>query len=193
MKKITVVLAALAVILSSCGTETEVKKDSTENKGAGVSEATRPQYLKAVKDAEDKLAATGGRFDPRLAMEAIKAYNDYANFFPKDTLAPEYLFRAADLAQSTRNYKQATIFLEKIIGEYPNYPRHVDACFAAAFYYDGPLEKEGGEARAKELYEFIIRKYPASPYADQCKTLLEYIGVSDSVMLERITKKGGEK
>ncbi|TND10010.1 MAG: hypothetical protein FD123_692 [Bacteroidetes bacterium] len=188
MKKILLLLPVAAMLVSSCGTETETKKDSIPDT-VKVSETTRPQYLKAVTDAETKLRAST-TFDARLAMTAIKAYNDYANFFPKDTLAPEFLFRAADLAQGTHNYKQATIFLEKIIAQYPEYPRHADACFVAAYVYDSPLEKQGGEVRAKELYEFIIKKYPKSPYADQAKTLLEYIGVPDSVMLDRIVKKG---
>lgn len=181
------------LFLTACGAaDAPVKKDSTTDALKNLAdESLKPKYRKAVDDAETKLRSTG-TFDPVLANITIKAYNDYANTYPKDTLAPEYLFRASDLAQGTRNYKQATIFLEKIISVYPNYRQHADACFVCAFVYDSYLEKENGEARAKELYEFVIREYPTSPYADQSKALLKYIGVSDSAMLEDIIKKGGK-
>jgi tetratricopeptide (TPR) repeat protein len=181
------------LFLTACGADsTPAKKDSANNALQNLAdESVKPKYRKAVDDAEIKLRSTG-TFDPVLANLTIKAYNDYANTYPKDTLAPEYLFRASDLAQGTRNYKQATIFLEKIISVYPNYRQHADACFVCAFVYDSYLEKENGETRAKELYEFVIKEYPTSPYADQSKALLQYIGVSDSAMLEAIIKKGGK-
>lgn len=190
MKKFILPAAFVAtVLLSACGGDSKTDKnlkDSTDKIAAN--EALKPQYAKAITDAEAKLHQSP-TLDPTLAMASIKAYNDYANAYPQDTLAPEYLFRASDLAQGTHNYKQATIFLEKIITAYPNYRRYPDACFVAAFIYDSYLEKQGGEDRAKELYQFIIQKnYPG--YAEQAKTLIQYIGVSDSAMLNDIIKKG---
>lgn len=192
MRVLIPVLGA-GLFLAACSPAEETgKKDSAANKLQNLAdESVKPKYKQAVTDAETKLHSTG-TFDPVLANMTIKAYNDYANTYPNDTLAPEYLFRASDLAQGTHNYKQATVFLEKIISVYPNYKRHADACFVCAFVYDSYLERENGEVRAKELYEFIIKKYPASPYAGQAKTLLSYIGVSDSAMLEDIIKKGNK-
>jgi len=182
----------LSAALFSCRNE-ETKKGGGDTLKPLVDESTRPQYLKAVTDAEAAFRSKPGVFDPALANAAIKAYNDYANFFPKDTLAPEYLFRASDLAQGTRNYKQSTIFLERIIEMYPDYRRHPEASFIAAFTYDSYLEREGGEARAKELYEYVIKKYPNTRYAEDSKALLQYIGVPDSVMLDKIIRQGRQQ
>jgi tetratricopeptide (TPR) repeat protein len=129
-------------------------------------------------------------FESRLALDALKAYADFANNFPEDSLAAEYLFRAADIAQGMGNYLQAANYFEIILNKHKNYKRYADACFVAAHNYDEHLEKiNDGASRAKVLYEYIINNYPNTPYAEQAKVLVTYIGKSNEQLLDDIIKK----
>lgn len=129
-------------------------------------------------------------FESRLALDALKAYTDFTNAFPEDSLTPEYLFRAADIAQGMGNYLQAANYFELILNKHKNYKRYADACFVAAHNYDEHLEKvNDGASRAKVLYEYIINNYPNTPYAEQAKVLVTYIGKSNEQLLDDIIKK----
>jgi TolA-binding protein len=149
-------------------------------------------YYQEVVKAENEMRASK-IYDQKLAVKTITAYNNFTVNFPNDTLTPEYLFRASDLAQGTKNYQQAAVYLETIIAKHKNYRKYVDACFVAAFVYDEYLEDVNhGDDRARQLYEFVINNYPNTPYAEQSKVLIQYVGKPDSVMLNDIIKKGGK-
>ncbi len=155
-------------------------------------EASKGKYLSAINDAE-KIMRASKNYDQKLAVATLKAYNDFTVTFPHDSMTAEYLFRAADLAQGSRNYQQAAVFLEMILDQHKDYKKYPDACFVAAFVYDTYLEdvNHGGD-RAKQLYQFIITNYPNTSYAEQSKVLIKYIGIPDSVMINDIIKKGGK-
>jgi TolA-binding protein len=155
--------------------------------------AARSKYLKAITDAEAEMRKTKN-YDQKLAMAALKAYNDFTVTFPDDSLTAEYLFLASDLAQGSRNYQQAAVYLETIIDKHKDFKKYSDAIFVAAFIYDSYLEdvNHGGD-RAKQLYQFEIDHYPNSPYAAQSKVLIQYIGKPDSVLINDIINKGQQQ
>jgi TolA-binding protein len=155
-------------------------------------EASKKNYLDQIDSAE-KVMRASKTYDQRLAVATLKAYNDFTVTFPHDSMTAEYLFRAADLAQGSRNFEQAAAYLEIILDQHKDYKKYPDACFVAAFVYDTYLEdvNHGGD-RAKQLYQFLIDNYPNTSYAEQAKVLIKYIGVPDSVMINDIIKKGGK-
>ncbi|GAB4146329.1 MAG: hypothetical protein Fur0041_20710 [Bacteroidia bacterium] len=191
MKKyIAAIIPALIII--SCGQPEDpavakARQDSIDKANS------RTLYLNAVDSARKKIDASKG-FDSKLALEALKAYSDFIVTFPKDSMTPEFLFRASDLARGTGNFQQATVYLEQIIENHKGYPRYVEAMFMCANIYDESLENvnNGGE-RAKTLYQFIIDKYPDHPLAADAKVLIEYLGKPDSVLFNDIMKKAEGK
>jgi len=176
----------ITLLLASCGNGST---DAPASDSATMALHARSMYLAEIDTAEQAMRGSK-TFDSKLAIEALRAYNDFCVKYPKDSLTPEYLFRASDIAQGTGNYQQAAIYLETILANHTEYPKYSDACFAAAFVYDEYLEKvnDGGE-RAKELYDFIITKYPSSPYAEQSKVLKQYVGKDNNELYEDIRKK----
>ena len=189
MKKLMLFIGVIS--FSSCQSPEQkaaekLKQDSIAN------EATKGTFLAAITDAE-KVMRASKTYDQKLAMSTLKAYNDFTVKFPHDSMAAEYLFRAADLAQGAKNYEQAAVYLEMILDQHKDYKKYSDACFVAAFVYDTYLEDVNhGADRAKQLYQFIITNYPNTSYAEQSKVLMKYIGVPDSVMINDIINKGGK-
>ncbi len=195
MRFITGLFFIAALALVSCESEAEktarLREDSLRNDSI-VKVKARTMYIAAV-DSMEKIMAQGSRPDPRVSSAAMKAYNDFIVTFPDDTLTPEYLFRAANLAQGQQNYQQAAIFLETILERHKGYRRYADACFVAAFVHANFLaDVNHGDDRARQLYQFIIDNYPNTSYAEQSKVLITYVGKPDSVFVNDVLGKGGK-
>ncbi len=192
MKKILLAGFSLVFLfVSSC--------QSPEEKAA---EKAKQDSLAAVKlylkdkmaiDSAENLMSKDKNYNMQHAMGTLKAYNDFVQKYPKDSLTAEYLFLAADLSMGAKQYTQAANYFENILANHKDYPKYVDACWVAALNYDNNLEEvnHGGD-RAKQLYQFIIDNYPDHSYASQSKILITYIGVPDEVMIDDIIKKGGK-
>lgn len=193
MKKFLVIpIALLAIAISSCQSEQDKIAEKAKADSL-VKMQSREKYYKAVDSAEKVLRSKKDVFDMKLANMTIQAYSNFTTTFPDDSLTPEYLFRAADLAQGTRNYQQAAAYLETIIEKHKGYRKYADACFVAAYVYDTYLEDVNhGDDRAKQLYQFVIDKYPNTSYAEQAKVLIGYVGKPDSLLLNDIIKKAGK-
>lgn len=178
MIRVLICIAALCILsLSACGDSSQPKKTDTLKPG----EITKEQLLDSINKEQAKMSASK-TYVPQQAMGALRLYIEFSNRFPQDTMTPEFLFRASDIAQGIGDYQQAADLLEKIIDQYPGYNKYADACFTAALVYDDHLEKVNfGADRAIQLYNYVIEKYPNTYYAESAKTLKEFVGKPDSV------------
>jgi TolA-binding protein len=180
MKNLILFLSTITIAtFTSCG-----GGDSTDTK-------VDTQAMMAAKI--DSIYVSMGKsqtFDQAIAMNAMRMYVEYATKYPNDSLTPEYLFRASDIAQGSGNYQQAAEFLETILEKHTTYTKYPDVLFSAALVYDNYLENVNhGDERAIQLYDVIIAKYPESNYAEQSKVLKTYVGKPDSVFYNDIRRK----
>jgi tetratricopeptide (TPR) repeat protein len=109
------------------------------------------------------------------------AYNGFADRFPKDSLAPVFLFRGGDMCVGMKWKKQAIEFFERLRSEYPDYPRTADALFLEAFVYDDQVKDY---AKAGELYRLFIEKYPNHPFAKDAEASLNMLGKSNEDLIK---------
>lgn len=167
---------AAGFAMTSCG-----NSDGNANNDSLGDTLTKQQLLDSIRNEESKMRASQ-EFVPQKAMGALRLYMDYANRFPNDSMTPEYLFRASDIALGLGEYQQQVDLLEIILDQHEYYDQYDAVCFAAALTYDQHLEKVNfGGDRAIQLYEYVIEKYPQSSYAEASKTLKEFVGKPDSV------------
>ncbi|MCA6365151.1 MAG: hypothetical protein IM638_19120 [Bacteroidetes bacterium] len=183
--------AALMNLFTACGGNTAQKNDNADS--LATSAKARTMYIENISVAEKRMNEDK-TFNSKTALEALKAYTDFTTLYPKDSLTADYLFKAAQIAQSTGNYKQSAIYLETILDQHKGYKEYAAACFYTANLYDDHLENvDNGAARAKQLYEFIIAKYPGTKWAEDSKVLMEYIGKSNEQLMEDIIKKSQQQ
>lgn len=187
MKKLLFIPIAL-MFLVSC--ESEADKAAEKAKQDSITKIeSRKKYYEAVQAAQ-KTLSQDKMFDKKKASDALRAYSDFFTMFPEDSLAPEYLFRAGQLAEGFGNYQQAGVYYETVIEKHKGYKRYPDVVFAAALMYDTYLEKVNhGDDRAKQLYNFVISNYPGTRMAEDAKVMVQYVGLPDSVMINDILKK----
>lgn len=191
MKKLLFIPIAL-LMFASC--ESEADKAAEKAKQESIEKiASRQKYYDAVQVAQ-KTMSQDKMFDKKKASDALRAYSDFITNFPNDSMTAEYLFRAGQLAEGFQNYEQAAVYYETIIDKHKDYKQYPIVLFAAANVYDQYLEKVNhGDDRARQLYDFIIAKYPETQQAKDAAVLKKYVGLPDSVMINDILKMAGEK
>jgi outer membrane protein assembly factor BamD (BamD/ComL family) len=175
MKKAIIITAALALAACGGGAEQQGGRDQK-----AVEMATR------ITTMEDSLFRSMA-FDQRNAQALLDVYKAYTKTFPQDSLAPEYLFRAAGLAsKSMRDPQQGIKLYERVIAEYPAWKRLPDAYYLKAFTIDTELDQKGEAQRA---YQEVIDLYPDHPFAADAKRMMEYLQYTDEELIQKFQQQ----
>ncbi len=150
-----------------------------------------------IQNLEKKLYADSSQtIKPGVALETMIAYARFAHDFPKDSLSPEYLFKAAEIARALHKGHEAVLYYEKICTDYPNYEKTPTALFLKAFTYENTLKDT---ANARIGYQEFIKKYPDNQFADDAQYSLKYLGKSPEELIkmfegnEDVASKNPEK
>jgi TolA-binding protein len=190
MKQFVISAVVSGLLLgSACHPESaadKAKADSSRIRAIRNAQPDKDQFKESVRVAENKIKA-GKVFDPGVAAGAIKAYIDYANEFPNDSVSADYFFRAGGLATASGNYDQAIMFYNTLVDKYPTYKFVVEAIYEEAMIYDSNLP--GQDPKAKVLYEQIIRDYPKHKLAADAKVAIQNLGKSDEELVREFEKK----
>jgi outer membrane protein assembly factor BamD (BamD/ComL family) len=180
MKKYVLIFIVFIFAFSSCeGPKSESKKDNTE-----------VSLEESIASLEKELFNTSAvRLDRKKALKLISLYEEYVDTYPQDKLAPEYLFKAADISMNMRR-PQATIALfDRIIQEYPEYDKSSSALFLKAFVYEDQLQDY---ENAKINYELFLSKYPDSEFADDAQVSLRNLGKSPEELIKEFEEKAAQ-
>lgn len=149
----------------------------------------REEFLVQIKKMEGEMFKAA-ELDNTKANDAIKLYTDFALYFPKDTLSPEYLFKAGEVATASKKYKRALEQYETILSKYPDYKHYKETMYLKAFLLDNFLNDD---AAAKLVYEEVISKYPNTNYAKDARSAIDNLGKTDEQLMEEIKKKNQKK
>lgn len=153
-------------------------------------QSQREKDLEAVEQSENALFSEGGMVDRTRVAPLLELYVRFADNFPDDSLAPVFLFKAGDMAMNTNRSVQAIQFYNRIIEEYPEYPKVPEAMFLKGYVYENNL---GRLDKAKEIYEEFIARFPDNDFADDAKVSLQYLGKSPEELIEIFQQKGNQE
>lgn len=169
----------LALLITSCGG------------GASDAPATdapaqlpAPEMGARIRTMEDTLFAKNV-FDRRGAQALLDVYKAYAKAFPTDSMAPEYLFRAAGMSKGLGQPQDAVQLYDRIIKEYPKWGRLADTYYLRAFTIDADLKEKG---RAKTAYEEVINRFPDHRFAQDAKAMIQNLQYTDEELIERFRR-----
>ncbi|MGQ0827578.1 MAG: tetratricopeptide repeat protein [Bacteroidota bacterium] len=181
MKKIKIALIiSVTLCIVSCNNN-EPSKQTAEEFQKNLHE----QYLAEIKKLESEMHKST-EINNVTAGLAIKAYSDYAEFFPDDSVTPGYLFKAAEIATATKQYPQALNYYKWITDKYPDYTYKKESLYLQGFLLDNYLNDD---AKAKTIYEEVIAKYPESNYANDAKAAISNLGKTDEELIKEFRKK----
>ena len=137
---------------------------------------------KRIEKLEKQVFSAEKAVDPVVASDLVSAYCDFADANPNDAMAPEYLFKAVDVSMNL-NEPQRTIFIiDKLLKDYPEYPRTQAALFVKAFIFE---TRYGNLNMAKKIYEQYLEMYPDGEFAEACRASIENLGLSPEELVKK--------
>ena len=137
---------------------------------------------KRIEKLEEQVLSTDKAIDPVVASDLVSAYCDFADANPDDAMTPEYLFKAVDVSMNLNEPQRTIYIIDKLVKEYPDYPRTQAALFIKAFIFE---TKYGNLDMAKKIYEQYLEMYPNGDFADDCKASIENLGLTPEELVKK--------
>jgi tetratricopeptide (TPR) repeat protein len=167
MRSVLILLILPALFLASCG-ESETNND-------------REKLLSDINKLEAQLYDST-KMNDGVAMEMIMYYERFANAYKEDTLAPEYLFRAAEICQPLKQADKALKIYEKIEKEFPEYKKRGVCIFMQGFVCE-TMKMDYEKARFH--YERFLKEYPNHALAPNTREMLKVLGLTPEELIQR--------
>lgn len=156
-----IVLFVMAMMLFACGNNDQAKR---------------------IEKLEKQVFSTETAIDPVIASDLVSAYCDFADANPNDAMAPEYLFKAVDVSMNLNEPQRTIYIIDKLLKDYPDYPRTQAALFVKAFIFE---TRYGNLNMAKKIYEQYLEMYPDGEFAEDCRASIENLGLSPEELVKR--------
>ena len=144
--------------------------------------------VKDIINLEKKLYSDTVNFiiDNKVADILIEKYETFAENYKTDSLAPESLYKEAELLKARNKIDDAIKIYDKIINTYPNNQKAPLCLFLKAFIYDVQIQDM---LNAKKYYQEFIDKYPNHELADDAKLSIENLGKSPEELIREFEAK----
>lgn len=149
---------------------------------SGPQKADNADLKDAISTMEDQLYNNQDvQVSKEDAVNLIELYQEYATEYPKDSLAPVYLFRASDLSMNLQRPKETIVLFDELLENYPDYEKTPSVLFLKAFVYEDQLRDLHN---AKKYYEAFLEKYPESDFADDAEMSLKNLGKTPEELIK---------
>lgn len=145
---------------------------------------TNIERLEATTTSEDGVLNRG------VANELVKNYKDYYNQNASDTLAGEYLFRAASMTTALGKPKEAIELLATYYDNYKTASKRADAIYLMGYLYDNEV---GDKEKAREMYQKTIDVFPQSIWAKEAKSAMAIMHMSDEELIKFLEEQNNKK
>jgi tetratricopeptide (TPR) repeat protein len=128
--------------------------------------------------------------DDRKPNEVVSLYKNFAQEYPNDTLAPIFLFKAAEVEVGLGKSLQAIHSLDSLIIKYPSAENTPSALQFKAFIWDTRL---GNINKAAEALDYLIENYPESDLIKNSKEYKATLGKSPEEIILEMQNKSKEQ
>jgi len=148
---------------------------------------SREKTVKRIKDLEKKLFSPEAQsFDKARADSLLALYEDFVKAYPKDSLAPGYLFKAANVAMNLSDgYKSITLF-DQFIKDYPDHKKAAVCMFFKGFVYENVQHNLD---KARETYVQFLEKYPENEFAKDANLALKNLGKTPEMLVREFEEQ----
>lgn len=169
MKKINLMLLSATLLLAiGCG-------------------PSHDKQVSGISDLEKRLFNSEAMsFDKQKADSLVQCYEAFIEKYPKDSLTPGYLFKAANITMNMENPGKSIALFDKYLELYPDQPKAAMCLFFKAFIYENQLRELD---KARELYLLFIEKYPNHDFASQSQMALMNLGKSPEMLVREFEAK----
>lgn len=127
-----------------------------------------------------------GSINRATAEKILIFYTSYANNFPDDSLAAEYLFRAGDVAGGIAAYNRQFDFFKEVYTKYPQSDKASLALFRMGYCAENDLKDT---ASARKYYSEFVSKYPDHEMTQSAAFSLQNLGKTPEELFKMIMEK----
>jgi outer membrane protein assembly factor BamD (BamD/ComL family) len=136
---------------------------------------------------ENRLFSPSSQGLPKESVDSLVSdYESYVDRFPKDTLSPVYLFKAAGILMNMGNGAKAITLFDQLIKDYSSHPKAALALFFRGYVQENILRNLD---QAKETYLLFIEKYPDNEFADDAQSSIDNLGKTPEQMVREFEAK----
>lgn len=132
--------------------------------------------MKSYEDTPDKKTSESLRQD----------YLKFADDYPEDSLSPNFLHKAAEIALAIDMPNEAVAHVDTLCRRYPDYTFLPDAIFFKGFIQESHLKDN---AAARKTYEDFLKRFPKHELASQVTFSLENLGKSPDDLVEEFMNR----
>lgn len=159
---ILVTLLTTSVFFVSCSS----KRDKAQSK---------------IDSLEKDVNAQAATPDTAKLNDLISQYTAFVDNFPKDSLAPLYLYRSIRVKMSMNDGHGSMKLIDKYINEYTNTTSYPEVVFLKAYVYENLLSNYG---RASEIYRDFIHTFPDHELQDDAQVAIQNMGKSPEELIK---------
>ncbi|MCK9219617.1 MAG: tetratricopeptide repeat protein [Bacteroidales bacterium] len=142
---------------------------------------SREKTVQQIRGLENRLFSPEVvSFDKTKADSLLVLYEDFIKDHPKDSLAPGFLFKAANINMNAGKGTKAIALFDQYLKNYPDQPKASLCLFFKAFVYENLLDNLDN---ARETYLLFIEKYPNDDFTDDAKLALQNLGKTPDQMV----------
>lgn len=154
--------------------------------GACNQKTTVNLWQEEIEVLQNKLANQKNvKLDIASAKMLVEKSRNYAQTYPKDSLAPIYLFRAADVSRGIGDYGLAISLWSKVKKNYPSFDKAGDALFMQGYTFENNLKDQ---QQARIYYELFLGEYPEHKLAPTVKLSLHHLEKSAEELIREFEK-----
>lgn len=140
-----------------------------------------------INAAEDELyTADDGFIDKAKALELVDMYINYADAYPRDTMAVEYLFKAAEFCLNLGEGLRAIGYYDRVINDYPDFRKAPECLFLKGYIFENYL---GDLENAKTIYLEFIERYPDNEFADDAEVSIQNLGKTPEELIRQFEEQ----
>lgn len=141
----------------------------------------------AITAAEDALFDENqGITDKSKAMELVDLYVAFADNYPEDSMAAEYLFKGAEFCLSLGEGQRSIDLYDRVMLEYPDFRKAPECLFLKGYVFENYL---GDLEEAKIIYELFLQKYPENDFADDARISIQNLGKSPEELIKQFEEQ----
>jgi len=183
MKRLVLFVFVATIFLTACNSPEGKPEEKKESKQTVLTKSGL--FDKIGQNEKSLFSDKSARINKKSALELVEDYQQFANRFPKDTLAPEYLFKASDISMNLGRPRVTVNIFNRLISDYPDFNKISTCYFLRAFVYDDQLKDY---VKAEKYYKDFLERFPDSEFADDAQMLMKNMGKSP----EQLIKDFGE-
>jgi len=149
--------------------------------------SSKDKLANRITEIENSLfSESASMIDETQTRELVDAYVEYADKFPEDPEAVNYLFKAADISMNLLEPNKSIGLFDRIMDEYPDYEKIPHCLFLKGYVYENELRDLN---EAKILYLEFLENYPDHEFADDVQISLDHLGKSPEELIMEFQAK----